>query len=491
VKAPPRTPPADVAPAQAADLRQILDQVPSVIGLLDRTHRHRFINDSGARMTGLPAEEIVGRTNAEIGWVDDDAANRPLAERAMEGEIVSVEGWNRSKSGRLRFVQRDFYPNRGPDGFIDGYWGVARDATDLKVIEARSAAMVASALDCIVAMDANGLILEFNPAAERTFGYGRAEAVGRPMVDLLVPPGFRAAHLSGFRRFLETDEPHLIGRRVEIGAIRSDGTEFPCELSISEIRVAEQRIFMAYLRDLTAAREAEAEIQRQREALLQSEKMAAYGLLLAGVAHELNNPLSIVLGHALMLREAAAGTAHGERAGKIEEAAERCARIVRSFLAMAREQPLEPHPVDLAAVAREALDNLQDELDRVVVTANLAAGLPPVMGDPDQLRQVVANLLVNACQALAGTPTPRIDVAVRSVGRDVELTVADNGPGVPAELRRRLFDPFVTTKPVGSGSGIGLTVSRGLVEAHGGTLALAEPGEPAGARFIVRLPVLG
>jgi two-component system NtrC family sensor kinase len=484
--------PADVRPAGAEDLRQILDMVPSVIGLLDREHRHRFLNDSGCRLTGLPLEEVVGRTNAELGWVADDAANRPLAERAMAGEVVSVESWNRSKSGRLRFVQRDFYPNRGPDGEIDGYWGVARDATDLKLVEARSAAMVATALDCIIRIDAEGRVIEFNPAAEATFGYRREAALGQPLAELIIPPAMRARHLAGLQRFLETDEGRLIGRRIEIEAMRADGSVFPVELAIAQVRLADERTFTAYLRDLTPARAAQTEIDRQREALLQSEKMAAYGSLLAGVAHELNNPLSIVLGHALMLKDAAAGTVHAERADKIEQAAERCARIARSFLAMARRQELETRPVDLAEVVRDVVALLAYDLRSggIEVALDLAADLPKVLADADRLHQVLANLMTNARQALETGPAPRIiTLSALALEAALELSVRDNGPGVPDEIRNRLFDPFFTTKAVGSGTGIGLTVSRGIVESHGGSLSLAPDDGRGGARFVLRLPL--
>jgi nitrogen-specific signal transduction histidine kinase len=263
------------------------------------------------------------------------------------------------------------------------------------------------------------------------------------------------------------------------------------ELAIAEIRLAGQRIFTAYLRDLTPAREAQAEIQRQREALLQSEKMAAYGSLLAGVAHELNNPLSIVIGHALMLQEAAVGTPYADRADKIQQAAERCGRIVRSFLAMARQQEMLARPVKLASVVDDVLTLLAYDLRShgVETVVDLPTELPVVQGDPDRLHQVLANLVTNARQAMEDAPGPhRITFSARQVADAVELSVADNGPGVPKDIRGRLFDPFFSTKAVGSGTGVGLAVSRGIVEAHGGTLTLAESAEP-GARFVVRLPL--
>jgi two-component system NtrC family sensor kinase len=249
---------------------------------------------------------------------------------------------------------------------------------------------------------------------------------------------------------------------------------------------------------LRQARASAAELQRQREALLQAEKMAALGSLLAGVAHELNNPLSIVLAGALLLQEeaeeaAAPGLARG--AERIRVAAERCARIVRSFLAMARQQEARRRPVSVAALVDGALELLAYGLrsDGMEVAREIPADLPVVLGDADQLHQVLANLVTNARQALEDRSGPRrLRIAARAAGGAVELSVADNGPGVPAELRGRIFDPFFTTKPVGVGTGIGLAVSRGIAEAHGGSLELAEAAERGGgARFILRLPRAG
>ena len=477
--------------ADAADFRQLLDQLQAIIGLRDKDSRYRYVNAGGCQLTGLPAEEIIGRTGSDVGFGIYDIANRPYVESALAGEITSHGDWNRPRKTRPRYVQYDFYPNRGPDGEVDGYWGVARDATELKLIESRHAAMIATALDCIIVIDWKGLVIEFNPAAERTFGYSRAEAIGKPMVELIVPPDLRARHAAGMARYLETDEARLIGRRIEIDAMRADGSVFPVELAIAEIRLPGRRTFSAYLRDLTPAREAQAEIQRQREALLQSEKMAAYGSLLAGVAHELNNPLSIVIGHALMLQEVAAGTPYADRAGKIQQAAERCGRIVKSFLAMARQQEIQARPVKLASVVDDVLTLLAYDLRShgVETVLDLPTELPVVQGDPDRLHQVLANLVTNARQAMEDAPGPRrITVSARQVADAIELSVADNGPGVPKDIRSRLFDPFFSTKAVGSGTGVGLAVSRGIVESHGGTLTLAESAEP-GAQFVVRLPL--
>lgn len=217
------------------------------------------------------------------------------------------------------------------------------------------------------------------------------------------------------------------------------------------------------------------------------------GSLLAGVAHELNNPLSIVVGQSGLLQELSGSPAVAARAEKIRRAADRCARIVKTFLAMARRRAPEMAPVDLNAVVTAAIDLVAYSLrtSDIAVETELAPDLPQVMGDGDQLGQVATNLLVNAQQALMEREAPRrLRVATRfdPAANAAVLSVADNGPGVPAELRARIFEPSFTTKPTGVGTGVGLSMCRGVVESHGGTIEIEEtPG--GGATFVIALPL--
>jgi two-component system NtrC family sensor kinase len=238
---------------------------------------------------------------------------------------------------------------------------------------------------------------------------------------------------------------------------------------------------------------AQDEIERQRENLMQTEKLAAMGQLLAGVAHELNNPLSVVLGQATLLRNQVNGGALDERALKIVTAADRCARIVRNFLALARQRPAQRERVNVNAIAREAVELLAYPLrvDSVEVALDLDAAIGPLWADATQLHQVVVNLLTNAHHALREQPAPRrITITTRSDAHRgvVTLTVADNGPGIPARIRTRIFEPFFTTKAVGQGTGLGLSLCQSIVEAHRGVLTL-EDVLVAGTAFRIELPV--
>jgi two-component system NtrC family sensor kinase len=368
--------------------------------------------------------------------------------------------------------------------------GYSRDMTELKSGEAQYAAITAAALDCIIVFDDSGRVVEFNPSAERSLALSRADAIGRQVGTLLDLPALRA-DASG--QWVAPDgTPAWVGSRVETEAVRADGNRFPVELAVGEVRLPSRRLFTAYLRDLTSVRAAEAEILRQREALHESEKLAAFGSLLAGVAHELNNPLSIVIGNAMMLGEEAKELAPAliGRTDRIQAAAERCGRIVRSFLALARQNRSQVKPMAVAMAVQTALELLAYGLrgSGVAVERDIPADLPDVPCDHDQFNQVLSNLLVNARQVLEARPQPRLVRISAALDSDfVRISVADNGPGVPEALRGQIFDPFFTTKPAGIGMGIGLAVSRGIVEVHGGTLTL-EASQWGGACFVIRLP---
>jgi signal transduction histidine kinase len=238
----------------------------------------------------------------------------------------------------------------------------------------------------------------------------------------------------------------------------------------------------------------EGQVRERTQRLLQTEKVATMGELLAGVAHELNNPLSVIAGQTALLRETVGAGPLGTRAEKIAKAAERCARIVKNFLALARQHPPERQHVRLNQVIEEAVELLAYPLrvDNVEVKRELAEDLPVLWADPHQLHQVVVNLVSNAHHAMRGNPPPRrLTLATRSdllQGR-VSLEVADTGPGIPPAIQARIFEPFFTTKPPGQGTGLGLSLCQGIVEAHGGTMRVESPSGQ-GAVFRIELPVM-
>jgi PAS domain S-box-containing protein len=492
--------------------RAILDAIPTRLYYVGADGRLQYANQEYANFLGLSVGDVVGHTGRELFGEPAWAAIGPLSDRAMAGETVRWEGWATFPAGD-RYTQRVYSPHREANGTVSGYFVFVRDITELKLheraleqrleelrkSEAMKAAIINSALDCVIVIDEESRVIGFNPMAEQTFGYKAAEAIGKRIGELIVPPHLRAQHEAGFRRYMTTGQASVLGRRVEVEAMRADGTIMPVELAITEVKTESARLFTAYLRDLTQSRRAASEIERQREALHQSEKLAALGSMLAGVAHELNNPLSIVIGHALMLGEetsdhtAATDFAKvAERAVKIQTAAERCGRIVRTFLSMARQGKAQRQEVQLPGLIEGAVELLAYGLRTggIETALEVPSNLPTLVADGDQLHQVLVNLIINAQQALHDTPMPRritIGAQFDRAAQELVITISDNGPGIPDAIRTRIFDPFFTTKPTGIGTGVGLAVSRGIVEAHGGRLQLLPTRH--GAAFEIRLPL--
>jgi two-component system NtrC family sensor kinase len=270
-----------------------------------------------------------------------------------------------------------------------------------------------------------------------------------------------------------------------------DGTLHWDEVFMKRVTIGGHDRVLTLTRDITEKKRAAEELTQQREKLYQREKLAALGSLLAGVAHELNNPLSVVVARAVLLEEQGDRATHAA-AVKIRTAAERCARIVRTFLAMARQQAAERAPVRINDVVEAALEITGYALrtSGVEVDRQLDQDAPRVLADADQIHQVLTNLIINAQQALQDQAPPRrLSVATRlnAAERLVRVTVADNGPGIPTAVRGRIFEPYFTTKPTGMGTGVGLSVSLGIIESHGGTLTVDCPST-GGTVFAITLP---
>jgi len=283
-------------------------------------------------------------------------------------------------------------------------------------------------------------------------------------------------------------------KRAALEAGASDFVTKPfeqIELLLRVRNLLEMRSLHRNLRDQNE--DLELRIQERTHQLLEAEKLATMGNLLAGVAHELNSPLSVILGQVGLFAPNGVDPNASARIRDIGEAAERCVRIVRSFLTMARRHPPERAHVSVNHLLRETVEILAFELRiaNIEVSFDLANELPLVWADAHQLRQVVVNLVTNARQALQDSRPPhRLSLRTRqdAQGQRVRIEVADSGPGVPREVRARIFEPFFTTKPEGEGTGLGLALARGIIESHGGAIDVdCAPGD--GACFVIELPV--
>lgn len=325
----------------------------------------------------------------------------------------------------------------------------------------------------------SGELLFLSPEARALFGDQTNAA------SYYVDPGDRAAYSAEIRT-----RGFVYDYRVQLRT--AEGREFPAAISARLIRFRGEDVSVAHVRDLTEQTAIEEELAQQQNVMFQTEKMSALGELLAGVAHELNNPLSVVVGHALMLLEDDVAPEVRRHVDKISAAADRCARIVRSFLTMARQQPARIEPADLNEVVQTAVDVARyGEGHDITIKTALADDLPEIFADPDQITQVILNLVLNAEQAIAGSgkgDTIRVATRRRRRAEAVEISVEDNGPGIPEAIRGRIFEPFFTTREVDEGTGIGLALSHRIVHSHEGSIRI-DPRHDPGTRFVISLPI--
>jgi PAS domain S-box-containing protein len=470
-------------------IRNILDSLPARVAMVGRDRRFRFVNRQYCDAYGLAPDQIVGRPVADIIGSDALGSRTGLGDRALAGETLHAEDWVPYARIGLRYVLRVYTPSRSVDGAIDGFYVFAIDLTAQKEAEKshREAeelrrTFVESAVDGFIAMDADGKIVEFNPAAEAIFRIPRDKAVGAELASLILPERFRDAHRNGLARIARTGQSELLGRTIEVPGMRADGSEFPAELTLTASRFAGKPYYSAFLRDITQRRE----LERQ---LLQSQKMEALGQLAGGVAHDFNNVLSVIGGYAALARRLAGKeSVLAGHLGRIVEGVARAAGMTRELLVFGRKSSVHAKVVDIRRLLSDQKSMLAPLLGAQVNLTVTADGPPiAVEIDPNVFAQVIMNLAINARDAMPeGGP---IDISVAPLNDSmVRLSVADRGTGMDEATQRRIFEPFFTTKAPGAGTGLGLAMVYGIVTQAGGKIAVdSAPGR--GTRIDIDLPV--
>ncbi len=494
------------APLDVPLMWALIENISTRVAVVSPELRYTYANREALRFMGLQADQVIGRHLSEVLDKGVYESFLPLFKRLFAGESLHLEGWvDYQKQGRRYREQMlvPYAPGAGPVQSVVvcglDHTQLRRGEEQLRASEALKTAIVDHALAALISTDVSGTIVEFNPSAEAMFGRRRADVIGRAVGDIVVPQRFREGHEAGLRRVGTGGPPRMLGQRVEMRAMRADGSEFPIEMVLSRTDAHGEVFYTASIVDVSERHSAALQIERQRDALRQSEKLSAMGTLLAGVAHELNNPLSIVMGRSGLLEEKCEALPEiALDAKRIREAAERCGRIVRTFLNMARSRPAVRSEVSLNELARGTADLLaySYRAHDVELRLELDPQLPDVSADADQLSQVLLNLMVNAQQALQHVRGVRcvtlqtgLDSGAGAAPDVAWLRVRDSGPGIAPEVAARIFEPFFTTKAEGMGTGLGLSVSASLMREHGGSLTL-EPSKPGeGAVFRVALPV--
>lgn len=366
---------------------------------------------------------------------------------------------------------------------------------DARAREAHLQSILDTVPDAMIVIDERGIIQSFSSAAERQFGWTAAEVVGRN-VSLLMPDPYRTAHDAYLARYMETGERRIIGiGRVVVGE-RKDGTTFPMELSVGEMLSGETRYFTGFVRDLTERQAAERRLQDVQGELVHVSRLTALGEMASAMAHELNQPLtaatSFMKGCLVLLKRKPLDEARLE--DMISQGAEQALRAgqiirrLREFVSKGEaERSIESLPQLLEEAGALAMVGARER--NVRLRYEIDPGVDLVLADKVQIQQVALNLIRNGIEAMEESPKKELFVGARAAPDDmVEVFVSDTGHGISPKAAEQLFQPFMTTKA--HGMGIGLSISRTIIEAHGGRIWV-EPNPAGGTIFRFTLPRVG
>jgi PAS domain S-box-containing protein len=390
-----------------------------------------------------------------------------------------------------RFVYLDENPLKG-----DKRLAIIQDITHKSNEDSYRKAIIDGVLDCVVTIDDDGFIVDFNPMAEQTFLFKREQVIGKNIEKTIIPERYRSMHMHGMSRFKETKKSTMLGKLIEIEAVRSDGVEISIQLTITEISLNNSRLFTAIIRDISDIKKAQLE-------LIQQSKLVTVGEMASGMAHELNQPLSVIkMGAEILRKNVNAGQIDpvfiGEKLVQISSQVDRAAQIIDHLRIFGRRSEEKFFEFDIVDTIIQALGFVIEQMRAVEI--DIVRDFPSkklqVLGNPMHFEQVLLNLLNNARHAMesqannrgcGGTITVR--VAKDETNRTCVVSVTDTGEGISDEVLPRLFEPFFTTKEPGKGTGLGLSVSYGLITSMGGSIH-AENAAQGGAVFSIELPLV-
>jgi len=441
-------------------------------------------NRGAERMYGYSADEIRGRSVSILIPQERSDELGSILDRIRAGQRVEpYETQRLTKDGRLLDVSLTVSPIKDARGRIVGASAIARDIAErkraelvLRTAEARWRAIIDSATDGIIVIDAKGVIEAFNPAAERLFGYTEQEVVGRN-VNVLMPAPFHEEHDRYIADYLETGEKKIIGIGREVTAQRRDGSTFPVHLSVGEMRVGGVRHFSGILHDLSARVQLEERLREQAA-------LARLGEMASVIAHEVRNPLAAVRGAIQVIGgRLPTGSKDALVAKEIVARIDALNDLMQDLLLFARTPQPRLALVEIARLLELTADLLSKDPALSDLRVEVVGAAPAILGDANLLKIVFENLFINAAHAMHGHGVIRASVTPGEGSHVVRIM--DAGPGIPPEVREKLFRPFFTTKS--RGTGLGLSTAKRLVEAHSGSIAVeCPPG--GGTTVIVQLP---
>jgi two-component system sensor kinase FixL len=453
-------------------------------------------NAGAAKIFGYDASEIIGQPIAVLLPPERTAEETIILERLKRGEKIDHFVTQRLRQdGSLIDVSVTISPLRNRAGQLVGASKVARDITaarrSVAALEEREAhlrSVLDTVPDAMIVIDPQGIVQSFSAAATRLFGYLPDEVIGHN-VSMLMPAPYQEQHDGYLQRYQRTGERRIIGiGRIVVGR-HKNGSTFPVELSVGEVRSANRRFFTGFLRDLTEKHQSQQRIQELQAELIHVSRFTALGEMASTLAHELNQPLSAVANYLKGGRRLLANADDNavalasEAMERATEQALRAGQIIRRLRDFVARGESERHDENLVKLIEEAsalaLVGIKEAELRVTYNLDPAAEL--VFVDRIQIQQVLLNLIRNAVEAMRESPRHELVVATQLADEEmIEISVTDTGPGIAPEIAKQLFQPFVTTKR--QGMGVGLSISRTIIEAHGGRLWV-EPNPGGGTVF--------
>lgn len=453
---------------------------------------------------GYCAPEMIGSSIVKIYPPGREAEEEDILNRIRRGERIDhFETLRRRKDGQVIDVSVTVSPVWDRNGRMFGASKVVRDVTAarraqaaLSEREAHLQSVLDTVPDAMIVIDTKGIMQSFSTTAERLFGYKAEEAVGRN-VSILMPPPYREQHDGYLNRYMTTGERRIIGIGRLVVGLRKDGTTFPMELAVGEMRSGERRFFTGFVRDLTERQEAQQRLQELQAELIHMSRFTALGEMASTLAHELNQPLTAAasyLNGARRLLDGGKETDAAKIRSAIENAVDqtlRAGQIIRRLREFVSRGESDRQVENLRKLIEEAsaLALVGAKQTGVRVSFQFEREAQFVLVDKVQIQQVLLNLIRNAIEAMQEVVRRELTISTRHVDAEtVEIEVRDTGPGIAPSVAAQLFQPFVTTKR--QGMGVGLSISRTIIEAHGGRL-WAEPNPEGGTIFRLTLKTIG
>jgi len=466
---------------QRAYFQQLFDNSPDAIALLDDADRVINANKGFETLFGYRAEEIKGRLINDIVISEDRIEEASAISRdALNKKVVRKETVRKRKDGSLVDVSILAYPIQFGDKTV-GVFAIYSDITERKLQQTYFQQLFDNSPDAIAMWDDTGRVVNVNKGFETLFGYQAEEAKGRLINDIVIPEG-RIEEASALSRGVLNNEV----LRKETVRKRKDGSLVDVSLLHFPVQFGDKTVgvYTIYT-DIT-------ELKRMEQQLLITDRLASVGELAAGIAHELNNPLTSVIGFSQLLLDRDVSDDIKKDIEVVHSEAQRAADVVKNLLTFARKHTPVKQMMNINSIIERVLElRVYDQrVSNIQVITKFAPDLPETMADYFQLQQVFLNIVINAEYFMTEAHQGGIlTITTEKVGDIIEVSFTDDGPGIAKENLVRLFDPFFTTKKIGKGTGLGLSISHGMITEHGGRI-YAESELGKGATFIVELPIV-